>query len=280
MYSREINFEKTIEGAFHALIPIVMVLLEGGRSSIKTLCEAVWANTPVVVVKVRSPRSSRWTMFFYSLPWQGLRPCGWSCCWITGVSWSRCYRYGSILRWTGRAETSTSTRFCCSVVGACRSSECNVRLYRCISYDVEREVTFSFNRARVHNPWVDEIHDALCGALNERRHLLTIFDFDSEQYHGRLEEAILAAVFDGLFASPHCTNRWSCILLFLAAKFSHQSNEQYRSTAELRLALVDLLAWRIEPGERESTTLLFRLGTMFSMLVGPFSRTQISPSGV
>lgn len=53
MYSRQINFEKTIEGAFHALIPIVMVLLEGGLTSIENLCKALKSNTPVVVVKVR-----------------------------------------------------------------------------------------------------------------------------------------------------------------------------------------------------------------------------------
>ena len=42
-----------IEGAIRTLIPIVMVLVEGGRSSIKTICEALDSNTPIVVVKVK-----------------------------------------------------------------------------------------------------------------------------------------------------------------------------------------------------------------------------------
>jgi hypothetical protein len=42
-----------IEGAIQTLIPIVMVLLEGGRSSIQTVCEALDSNTPIVVVKVK-----------------------------------------------------------------------------------------------------------------------------------------------------------------------------------------------------------------------------------
>lgn len=49
----------------------------------------------------------------------------------------------------------------------------------------------------MHNPWVEGIREDLCQALTEHRQLLTIFDFDSDQHHGRLEEAILAAVFNG-----------------------------------------------------------------------------------
>jgi hypothetical protein len=42
-----------IEGAIQTLIPIIMVLVEGGPSSIKTICEALDSNTPIVVVKVK-----------------------------------------------------------------------------------------------------------------------------------------------------------------------------------------------------------------------------------
>jgi hypothetical protein len=52
MYSRRTNIHQTIEGAAQTLIPIVMVLVEGGRSSVATVCEALESNTPVVVVKV------------------------------------------------------------------------------------------------------------------------------------------------------------------------------------------------------------------------------------
>ena len=56
MYSRRANIDDTIEGAVHTLIPIIMVLVEGGRSSIQAVCEALDSNTPIVVVKVKTER--------------------------------------------------------------------------------------------------------------------------------------------------------------------------------------------------------------------------------
>ncbi len=50
--SQHVNIEARTEGAVETLIPIVMVLVEGGPSSIKTICQALESNTPVVVVKV------------------------------------------------------------------------------------------------------------------------------------------------------------------------------------------------------------------------------------
>jgi hypothetical protein len=50
--SRRFNIKKASEDSQDQLTPIVMVLVEGGRSSIKCICEALDSNTPVVVVKV------------------------------------------------------------------------------------------------------------------------------------------------------------------------------------------------------------------------------------
>ncbi len=50
--SRQINTESHSEDAVVTLIPIVMVLVEGGPSSLRTICQALESNTPVVVVKV------------------------------------------------------------------------------------------------------------------------------------------------------------------------------------------------------------------------------------
>lgn len=50
--SRRINTENLAEDTCESLIPIVMVLVEGGPSSIRTVCKALDSNTPVVVVKV------------------------------------------------------------------------------------------------------------------------------------------------------------------------------------------------------------------------------------
>ncbi len=55
-----------------------------------------------------------------------------------------------------------------------------------------------FAKARVHNPWVDAVRDELCRILNDRHQLVTIFNFDNDRHHGKLEEAILEAVFNGL----------------------------------------------------------------------------------
>ncbi|CAF4288157.1 unnamed protein product, partial [Rotaria sp. Silwood2] len=50
-YFRNINIETTTETAVESFIPIVMVLVEGGPSSIRTICQALDSNTPVVVIK-------------------------------------------------------------------------------------------------------------------------------------------------------------------------------------------------------------------------------------
>ncbi|CAF1497215.1 unnamed protein product [Adineta steineri] len=47
-YSRRINTNISTE---NALIPIVMILVEGGPFSVRTICHALQSNTPLVVVK-------------------------------------------------------------------------------------------------------------------------------------------------------------------------------------------------------------------------------------
>ena len=56
MYARRTYIDHAIEGSMYTLIPIVMVLVEGGPSSIRTICEALESNTPVVVVKVKKKK--------------------------------------------------------------------------------------------------------------------------------------------------------------------------------------------------------------------------------
>jgi len=53
MYSRQTQFIDAVDETTEPLIPVVMVLVDGGDSSIETICEALDANTPVVVVKVK-----------------------------------------------------------------------------------------------------------------------------------------------------------------------------------------------------------------------------------
>jgi hypothetical protein len=50
--SRQVNTDAETEGTTETQIPIVMVLVEGGPSSVRTICQALESNTPVVVVKV------------------------------------------------------------------------------------------------------------------------------------------------------------------------------------------------------------------------------------
>lgn len=41
-----------VSGSLNTMIPIVMVLVEGGPSSCRTICQGLESNTPIVVVKV------------------------------------------------------------------------------------------------------------------------------------------------------------------------------------------------------------------------------------
>ncbi|CAF4432641.1 unnamed protein product, partial [Adineta steineri] len=84
------------------------------------------------------------------------------------------------------------------------------------------EINSIFAKAKLHNTWVDTIRDDLCHMLIERSQLVTIFDFDNETQHGKLEDAILEAVFN-------------------AEKYYHQTNDQHRSAAELKLASVNIV---------------------------------------
>jgi hypothetical protein len=43
---------KTLDLESNEIIPIVMILVEGGSASIKTICQALQENTPVLVIKV------------------------------------------------------------------------------------------------------------------------------------------------------------------------------------------------------------------------------------
>lgn len=54
---RAVNTDPLTGGIPGMLIPIVMVLVEGGPSSLRTICKALDAKTPVVVVKVTTSRS-------------------------------------------------------------------------------------------------------------------------------------------------------------------------------------------------------------------------------
>lgn len=63
-------------------------------------------------------------------------------------------------------------------------------------------LAYRLERHRVNNnPWIDQIKDQLCSIIHQRKQLITIFKFDSERHHGNLEDAILEALFNGLYSS-------------------------------------------------------------------------------
>lgn len=47
------NLLENTDGRLKKNVPIVMILVEGGRASIKTVCEALESGTPVVIIRVR-----------------------------------------------------------------------------------------------------------------------------------------------------------------------------------------------------------------------------------
>ncbi len=59
------------------------------------------------------------------------------------------------------------------------------------------ELSFRLAKARANNTWVDDVKDELCQVLNERKQLVTIFNFNSQRHHGNLEDAILESLFNG-----------------------------------------------------------------------------------
>ncbi|CAF4941330.1 unnamed protein product, partial [Rotaria sp. Silwood1] len=179
MHSRYTNIKETIEGAVHTLIPIVMVLVEGGRSSIQHVCKALDLNTPVVIVK-ESGHAADLIADLHA-----------------------CFSEDDIDYVTDNNNEDSKR--------SSRSSFVKTGL-------LIVKINAIFAKARIHNPWVDDVRDDLCQRLDKCHKLITIFKFDSKLYHGKLEESILEAVFN-------------------AAKISHGSNEQYRSAAELKLAL-------------------------------------------
>jgi hypothetical protein len=52
--SQRAHIEKSLRSYSgpNEIIPLVMILVEGGPSSIKTICQALRENTPVLVIKV------------------------------------------------------------------------------------------------------------------------------------------------------------------------------------------------------------------------------------
>lgn len=78
----------------------------------------------------------------------------------------------------------------------------------------------------------NEIKDFLCRVIRQRKHLITIFKFDSERHRGNLEDAILEALLNGLY--PMISHS-SFTAIILAAKFVEETHNRL---AELKLAMV------------------------------------------
>lgn len=58
-------------------------------------------------------------------------------------------------------------------------------------------ISYRFTKARKRCAWADDHREKLCQKLRKKRQLITIFNFDSPEHHGKLEEAILEALFKG-----------------------------------------------------------------------------------
>ncbi|CAF1027358.1 unnamed protein product [Adineta ricciae] len=165
--SRQLDIQTSIA---NILIPIVMILVEGGSFSVRTVCHALRSNTPLVVVK------------------------------------------GS-----GRAADLVS-----DLHDFFSQFETNKRKFFLPSWKEAELKTIIDKHRGVNNTWIDHIKDNLCDVLYHRKHLVVIFEFDSQRHHGNLEDAILEALFN-------------------ATKFTNDNtNEQQCRVAELKLAM----AWQ------------------------------------
>ncbi|CAF1151401.1 unnamed protein product [Rotaria sordida] len=154
-----------IEPIWDTLIPIVMVLLEGGASSLNTVSKALKENTPIVVVK-ESGRAADFVAYVYE--------------------------YFSNTNDHAQHQPSDD-----------------------ISIEVQKN--HSWISDIKHPISLNELND-LYETIRTHKEFVTIFNFNSEQYNGNLDDAILEAV---LNAAKVLTNR----------------NNNYSQTVELKLAM-------------------------------------------
>ncbi|CAF1384238.1 unnamed protein product [Rotaria sp. Silwood1] len=165
-----------VEPVWDTPIPIVMVLLEGGASSLNTVSKALKENTPIVVVK-ESGRAADFVAYLYE------------------------YFSNTNNHATDKEQHPTSTTNSCAQRQP--SDDMSVLFYRAI--DMKHPIS-----SKDLNDFYDTIRT--------HKEFVTIFNFNSEQHNGNLEDAILEAVLN-------------------AAKVFTNKNNNYSQTVELKLAM-------------------------------------------
>ena len=174
-------------------IPIVMVLVEGGPSSVRTICQALESNTPVVVVKVEiidGYHAFNFTSTFSLVFDQRNRV-------VQLISWL--ISMPATLK--VKATTGTDTTLGLKRQRLDEVARVKLRLMPCkCATNSSGAILYrrnSFLKAQEGNNWIDEVRADLCRVLNERKQLVTIFKFDSKRHHGFLEDAILESLLNG-----------------------------------------------------------------------------------
>ncbi|CAM4753000.1 unnamed protein product [Rotaria magnacalcarata] len=152
-YARFIHVPNT---PIDILTPIVMVLVEGGPFSVRTICQALESNTPLVVIR-ESGRAADLVADLYDY-----------FCRLDDHDHEQ------------RVETGLSNKKNDQIID---------------TRDEELESILEKTRVD-NNPWVDDIKYDLCRILRSRKNMVTIFQFSSEQLHGNLEDSILEALFN------------------------------------------------------------------------------------
>ncbi|CAF3724318.1 unnamed protein product [Adineta steineri] len=161
MFSRHIKKKNASDDTVDALIPIVMVLVEGGRSAIQCVCEALLSNTPVVVVK----DSGRGADLIVDL---------------IRIFSTELINHTHVVKNETKELQFNRRRSSSFAKASLRVTEINA----------------TFAKFRIHNPWIDDLRDDLCRLLNDRKQLITIYCFDNTRHMSKLEDAILEAVFN------------------------------------------------------------------------------------
>ncbi|CAF1107903.1 unnamed protein product [Rotaria sordida] len=233
-YSRNTHLANTADETVKSLIPIVMVLVDGGSSSIRAICEALKCGTPVVVIK-HSGRAADLVAALHA-----------------------CYSDHEI---DNDGITSThSTKSQTDIVKGGSKEQM-----------IEEILTFAKEQYDIRS--IDDVKNDLCRTLDLYKHLVTIFEFDGTRHRGNLEAAFLESLSNAR-KSSHGSNEQHSLakelkLAIAWHKFSYVQTCLRTDTRISKLKQDDLRPVLVEAlyhGHTDCVKLLIEFGTSLEKL--------------
>ncbi|CAF1144352.1 unnamed protein product [Rotaria sordida] len=233
-YSRNIHLANTTDEPVESLIPIVMVLVDGGSSSIRAICEALKCGTPVVVIK-HSGRAADLVAELHA-----------------------CYSDREIGNdgVTSAHPTKSQTDI---VKGGSKEKM------------IEHILTSAKERSEIKS--LDGVKNDLCNTLDLYKDLVTIFEFDGTRHRGNLEDAFLESLSNARKSSRASNEQYSLAkelkLAIAWHKFYYAQTCLRTDTTISKLKQDDLRPVLVEAlyhGHTDCVKLLIEFGTSLEKL--------------